>query len=191
MSLASIPGGGFVATYMQVAGGGASLDTDIHIDEFTVNGSYLSTREIIPVAGNNFDNQGPYIASLSSTSNLVVWEDVPAGDVKGRVCNADTNGLGPVLTIANFNLNDIVGLEVTAMAQSNRYAVVFVDDDSPGDNDEVYLKILNSAGGAITGSILVDSSLEQASDPHVVELANGDLFVVWTGYTNGPKGLPF
>ena len=187
-SITALEGGGFIVAYADVEVTGSfpavTFTYDIRYDRFDNSGTFVTSGTIHAPAGNDVLGP-PETAALSATSVMTVWLDATNADVMARVYNPGTDTLGSVLTLANLAAGageGVNGVEIAALKQSNRYAVSYVDVDS--GNDEVYLLILDSAGGVIANSLVTNTYLD-GRDTDLAELANGNIVVVRTGDDSG------
>ncbi len=147
----------------------SSLDLTAQSSEVLVNGSTGSNQLISPETGGT-------IAMDSTGRYVLTWYDNRSGndDVYARVYNADGTARTAEFMVhaSNSSAQDWCSV---AMADNGNFVVTWSDNRS--GSYEVYMRLFNVDGTALTGETLV-SSRTGIQDYHTVDMASDGSFVV-------------
>jgi hypothetical protein len=189
-SVAALPDGGFIVTWVHDFSGGSNTDEDIYQRRYDANGNALTGPLVVwGPTGNQFN---PQVTSLANDGWLVAYEDAnggASGDVYGNFYNSSG---ASVAAHVNLGASDTVAgssPEVTGLNNGN--AVVAYTDPANGQN--VLFRIYSSSGtlvrsdtqanGVTTGSGGVKVPQDVGS---VAALSNGGFAIAYTSeFRNG------
>ncbi|MCB1493733.1 MAG: hypothetical protein KDJ77_18355 [Rhodobiaceae bacterium] len=194
--LAADPSGGFSVIY-EDRGISGDASYNIRIDRFFASGDHDRGDGFLFDGDNTADGifyRNPSVTAQSSAAILGTYEKYDTNTDKvgiyGKIFNAGSGSVTAEFGIAtNYDYNggtETIRGHSTTTLTTGEHVVVFADGDAELA-DEIYFQILNTDGSKTgqPGLTLVDNSLVDAYDPHVVGLSNGNFVVTWTGDSSG------
>ena len=191
------------------ADGAGSVPTDSHVyvQRFTINGSnqLVAVGSPTEIASNTNGSQTQPEATVLANGNVVLVYNTGSADY-GSVGNLQRHGddddgsdYDVVFRIWNpttgtFVANQVAVNTTTAGNQyvfnksvtlltNGNFVVSWTGDTSAGGPSQVYVRVFNQAGTAVTAQIAISdlvSSTNPNMDATVTALADGGFFVVWT-----------
>jgi hypothetical protein len=186
VSIAALPGGGFIATYLDlnvISSIPVTYDTDVIFQVFDADGTSIENGTVINSAPElTLRNLDPQVAAISGTQAMAAWTDVLDGDVEVATINPSTGAVGAPITVFNGATGageGLRGLSITALPAANRYVVAWGNLNN-GSNDEVEFQIIDSFGNDVGNPVTVDDTLSENWDPAVTVLTNGNFVVSWS-----------
>jgi uncharacterized protein YheU (UPF0270 family) len=192
VSVASLKGGGFVATWQDDSG----LNNDdtrsgsVKAQVFDANGTKVGGELLVDTKGINFANDVAHVTGLSNGGFVVTWEasanfgaDTSDSSIQLQIFDASGNKVGTELEINTSSSEYQRKPEVREL--SNGDLVVVWDDESEQNGDpfghSIKAQVLDAKGNRIGGEFLVNTSTtgDQLFST-VAALANGSFIVSWT-----------
>jgi Ca2+-binding RTX toxin-like protein len=189
--VAGLPSGGFLSVFER----GTGSFNDIILKEHDANGNVVNTVNVFFDGTSNANPNAfdPHIAVGSNTSALVVYREIEDGAnsrIVGKLYNSSTNTLGPVINLIDFAGSNS-DPDVTALNNGN--FVVTATRNNGGDN-EIIIRIINSAGGSVLGvTAIAGTSGDAANDREasVTALTGGGFVVTWTSTDANDTDIEF
>ena len=174
-SVATLPDGGFVATWFSEGSSGSdSSGTSIQARLYAADGSPLRDEFQVNQTTDG-DQQGPVVAAQADGSFMVVWFEDKA--VRGRPYAADGSPLAEEFRIASSHPDAYFEFsEVSVAAQGDgNFVVAFIDDAFP---DEAVVATRYASDGSFVGGAVVDYDV---ADLAVAGLVDDEFIVTWNG----------
>jgi len=190
-----LPGGGF-ATAWQYQNGGPE-DTDIALRAFDFAGAGI----LEPQKVNQYDAGLQYGVSLTreplSNRVVVAWTSMgqlDGEDIIGRMFDLSGNAVGDEFVINEVTAGGQYDVALAA-AGPGEIAAAWSGDSGTDAGTDVYLRLLDSDGGALTGDIIVpeDNAGEQGQGVLIYadEMDGTALAVAWSTAASGESGGVF
>jgi Ca2+-binding RTX toxin-like protein len=188
-SVAALPGGGFVVTWMSANAGGGSEGIFARI--FNAAGDAVGGE--FQIDDDTFDQRHvPSVTALDGGGFVVVWSradnsSATGFDIAGRVFDASGAPVGGEFEINTFTTREQLLPSVTALDDGG-FLVVWrsrQEGEASNPNFGIYGQRFDAMGAPVgdefhvNQTIAGDQSFEAAGDRAVVQLDSGDLVVVW------------
>ncbi|MBF0248195.1 MAG: VCBS repeat-containing protein [Alphaproteobacteria bacterium] len=190
---ASLHGGGFAAVWSSVDQSGAGTGHDVVLRIYDSAGTPGSEILVNTTTANG--QHYPEVAQIGNGDLLVVWQtyetDNAHFDITAQRLDSSGNKIGSEFTVNQTGINSGTASsrnpDITAL-KSGGFAVVWDDDAIDGSGNATMLRIYDS-NGAGGGQIQVNVTTTSWQEyPHVAELENGNIAVVWQGTVSGGSG---
>lgn len=158
----------------------------IAIANSVIENRYVGGEEALVNSATILGQQTPAITALSGSRYVVTWADasLSGGDnsgtsIKGQILDSDGNRIGTEFRINTVTANHQNVPAVTGLS-SGGFVVTWVDYSAPGPDLDIKGQVYNSAGAAIGGEFLVNSStLNAQKTPATAALAGGGFVITW------------
>ncbi|MCP4382927.1 MAG: hypothetical protein GY798_16160 [Hyphomicrobiales bacterium] len=196
VSIAGLPGGGFLVAYTSIGpGGGNGQGSEIIVDTLNKKGQKIAST-VIQADDNADDNiervRDPSIAVQDNGAYLVSYlrknDTTGAFEVFGRKVSAN----GTVGAETQFVIsNDLAANPIDSDTLSNgTYVVVYLNQFDVADND-VEFRIVGKNGSVAGGDVIANDGTDE-TDVKVAGLANGGFTAVWQTDDDGDgSGIKF
>ncbi|MFD0915539.1 hypothetical protein ACFQ14_03870 [Pseudahrensia aquimaris] len=184
-SIDILPGGGFLVSYRSFFASLSSPNLSLEVDVYDNSGSFQRNIQIADISNLPLGSERlelPRVAVATDNSAIITYGS--DGDVLATAFNPSTGAIiGSEFKIADQNVGDFNGADIIRYA-NDLYVVAFADRDS--GVDEVYFALYDENGNAVTvAPILISNATQQASDPRIAKLSNGDIVVSWDVNNSG------
>ncbi|WP_128549273.1 calcium-binding protein [Salipiger sp. D13] len=179
----ALPDGGFVLVHEDDTG---SFD-DIRLRQFDANGVQETSSYAFfdgSSGGANPNGFIPEVASSSSTSTLVLWQETDASGesvLRGRIWNSDTETFDAAAFDVITSEENIFYLDVDVLSNGNYVIAASVFDAGLGET-HIEMRILAPDGSNVLGASYVGGTNSDGDgdiDPTVTALAGGGYVIAW------------
>ncbi|SFD94198.1 calcium-binding protein, partial [Salipiger profundus] len=179
----ALPDGGFVLVHEDDTG---SFD-DIRLRQFDANGVQETSSYAFfdgSSGGANPNGFIPEVASSSSTSTLVLWQETDASGesvLRGRIWNSDTETFDAAAFDVITSEENIFYLDVDVLSNGNYVIAASVFDAGLGET-HIEMRILAPDGSNVLGASFVGGTNSDGDgdiDPTVTALAGGGYVIAW------------
>ncbi|MGH6750891.1 MAG: tandem-95 repeat protein, partial [Bradyrhizobium sp.] len=191
VSIATLKGGGFVATWRDNSflRGDETRSGSIIAQRFDDAGNKVGGEVLVDTRGINFVNESPTVTGLSNGGFVVVWEasantgpDTNDSSIDVQFFDASGNKVGPML-VANTATDNYQKFPVVTELDNGFVVVVWTDNSTVGDAEPASIKmqVYDPNGARVGGEILVNTTTEEYQQfPSVVALPGGRVMVSWS-----------
>ncbi|MCO6187036.1 tandem-95 repeat protein, partial [Rhizobium sp. L1K21] len=179
-SLTALSSGGFVVTWVRSGG-----SQDLRAKLFDATGNAVSGE--IDIGSTAYDANAS-VTPLSDGGFVVAWRGIQNNDNDNdifiRTFDASGNAISGEINVSEYisdtNRNDF-DPAITALSNGG----LVVTWHSTDGSREVYARILDASGNAVSDEINVSDSVYADSASSVAALPNGGFIVTWWGYHDG------
>jgi len=192
VDLAALPGGGFVAVWVQEtypgSPGGVPDSSQVMMRLFSSTGAAVGAATAVNAGTAGFSH--PSVATLTGGGFVVAWQNEGAAGGSDIVARRYDASGAPVA--AEFTVNAAAGLQVQASViglANGGFLIAWLGSD--GDGNGIFGQAYTSAGVADGGAFRVnetvagDQTFDGIGADAVVQLADGTLVFTWSGNGEG------
>jgi Ca2+-binding RTX toxin-like protein len=183
VSVASMPGGGFVAAWESGSQDGSGYG--IYAQRYGASGAALGGEFKVNTTTGG-DQRGPAVAALSDGGFVAVWhsyqQDGSSDGVYAQRYGSNGAPVGAEFRANSTTVDDQSDAVVAALSDGG-YLVAWHSASQDGSSYGVYAQRYGASGVALGGEFKVNTStLNEQSWPAVAALAGGGFMLVWQSY---------
>ncbi|HYI40518.1 MAG TPA: hypothetical protein VE053_09395 [Allosphingosinicella sp.] len=180
--IAGLPGGGFVAVWLQ----SGSTGTDVYRGRIFDSSGAPVTGEFIVSTGQVGDSYSAEVVALSGGGFLVAWNET-VGGIRAQLFTDAGVKVGPVI-IVDAAVGGSQFVPVVASLPSGGFVVAW-SDDSGGAGARIRAQVFDSAGAKVGSEFAVTPGSPNAQTaPTIAANAAGEFLIGWTEFVQFGEG---
>jgi Ca2+-binding RTX toxin-like protein len=176
-SLATLENGNVVVTFTDLS---ADPGGDIRARLFTEAGKAVDVD--FPITNDNLVDSDSDVTPLADGGLVVTWTrnfGTTNNDIRAQVVNSDGSLRGGLILVDESITLDTNSSQVTGLVNGN-FVVAWEQEPVAGGDTEVFYRVYNSAGTAVTTATLIDTLGSINEDIQIVALNDGGFAVAYT-----------